>query len=117
MAETTCYGNTKVLYPGSSLVCRLELGAFGPKESLEMVQEGLEATLFAIMEGRGFGADYMERYKMVSNFFQQRRPLIVLICGIPCSGNPACSPFKPLFGSLPASCPAGPFCLWNGSGW
>ncbi len=53
-----------------------------------MVQERLEATLFAIMEGRGFGADYMERYKMVSNFFQQRRPLIVLICGIPCSGNP-----------------------------
>ena len=48
----------------------------------------MEATLFTIMEERGFGADYIQRYLMVNSFFQQRRPLIVLICGIPCSGTP-----------------------------
>jgi len=35
---------------------------------------------------RGFGHEYVDRYKMVTKFFQQRRPLIVLICGVPCTG-------------------------------
>lgn len=38
------------------------------------------------MRDRGFGDDYVERYKMVTKFFQQRRPLMVLLCGVPCTG-------------------------------
>ena len=49
-------------------------------------QAGLEAILFDIMESKGFGKEYIERYKMVNRFHQERRPLIVVICGVPCTG-------------------------------
>lgn len=38
------------------------------------------------MRSRGYDDTYVQRYKMVTNFFQQRRPLIILICGVPCTG-------------------------------
>ena len=38
------------------------------------------------MESKGFGKEYIERYKMVNRFHQERRPLIVVICGAPCTG-------------------------------
>ena len=38
------------------------------------------------MQSRGFGADSITRYKMVNKFHQERRPLIVVICGAPCTG-------------------------------
>lgn len=50
------------------------------------MQEHFEAILFNVMRTRGFGDEYVDRYKMVTKFFQQRRPLIVLICGVPCTG-------------------------------
>lgn len=53
---------------------------------LQKAQEHFEAILFNVMRARGFEDDYVERYKMVTKFFQQRRPLIVLICGVPCTG-------------------------------
>jgi hypothetical protein len=37
----------------------------------------LEAILFNVMRTRGFEDEYIKRYKMVTKFFQQRRPLIV----------------------------------------
>ena len=50
------------------------------------MQDHFEAILFSVMQSRGFGNEYVHRYKMVTKFFQQRRPLIVLICGVPCTG-------------------------------
>ena len=38
------------------------------------------------MRSRGYDDTYVQRYKMVTSFFQQRRPLIILICGVPCTG-------------------------------
>ena len=55
-----------------------------------LVQSQLERTLFSIMEQAGFGAEYVNRYKMVSAFFRQRRPLIVQLCGAPCTGEALC---------------------------
>ena len=52
------------------------------------MQDHFEAILFSVMQSRGFGNEYVHRYKMVTKFFQQRRPLIVLICGVPCTGAP-----------------------------
>ena len=49
-------------------------------------QAELEQTLFAIMEEAGFAEEYVQRYKLVSGFFRQRRPLIVQLCGAPCTG-------------------------------
>ena len=42
--------------------------------------------LFAALRARGFGDEHVQRYKMVSRFYQQKRPLIVLVCGAPCTG-------------------------------
>ncbi len=58
----------------------------GSMAKLPRAQDHFEAILFNVMRARGFGDDYVERYKMVTKFFQQRRPLIVLICGVPCTG-------------------------------
>jgi hypothetical protein len=49
-------------------------------------QDHLEAILFNVMHMRGFGDEHVSRYRLVTKFFQQRRPLIVLICGVPCTG-------------------------------
>ena len=54
--------------------------------NLKRMQEHFEAILFSVMRTRSFGDEYVHRYKMVTKFFQQRRPLIVLICGVPCTG-------------------------------
>ncbi|BDA48634.1 probable 2-phosphoglycerate kinase at N-terminal half [Coccomyxa sp. Obi] len=54
---------------------------------MDISQDHFEAILFSVMRDRGFGDDYVERYKMVTKFFQQRRPLIVLLCGVPCTGK------------------------------
>lgn len=51
------------------------------------LQDHFEAILFNVMRARGFEDEYVKRYKMVTKFFQQRRPLIVLICGVPCTGE------------------------------
>ncbi|KAL3130851.1 hypothetical protein ABBQ38_000183 [Trebouxia sp. C0009 RCD-2024] len=39
------------------------------------------------MESKGFGAEYTKRYKMVNQFHQERRPLIIVVCGAPCTGK------------------------------
>jgi len=52
-----------------------------------LLQENLEAILFTVMESKGFGAEYTKRYKMVNQFHQERRPLIIVVCGAPCTGT------------------------------
>ena len=39
------------------------------------------------MSNKGYGDEYVKRYKMVTAFHQQRRPLIILLCGAPCTGQ------------------------------
>ena len=39
------------------------------------------------MSNKGYGEEYVKRYKMVTAFHQQRRPLIILLCGAPCTGQ------------------------------
>jgi hypothetical protein len=39
------------------------------------------------MRARGFGDEYIDRYRMMNTFQQQKRPLIILICGSACSGK------------------------------
>ena len=38
------------------------------------------------MRAKGFGDQYVRRYRMVTAFHLQRRPLIVFICGTACTG-------------------------------
>ena len=38
------------------------------------------------MRAKGFGDQYVRRYRMVTAFHMQRRPLIVFICGTACTG-------------------------------
>lgn len=52
-----------------------------------LVQAELETIMFSVMRSKGFGDEYINRYKMVNQFFQQKRPLIILICGSACTGE------------------------------
>ncbi|KAG6552523.1 hypothetical protein Mapa_005943 [Marchantia paleacea] len=54
---------------------------------LDVSQSDLEANLFKLMDRRGFGAEYIDRYKMMTRFHHQRVPLIILVCGTACVGK------------------------------
>lgn len=54
---------------------------------LDVSQSDLEANLFKLMERRGYGAEYIERYKMMTRFHHQRTPLVILVCGTACVGK------------------------------
>ncbi|KAL2643848.1 hypothetical protein R1flu_011435 [Riccia fluitans] len=54
---------------------------------LDVSQSDLEANLFKLMERRGYGGEYIDRYKMMTRFHHQRVPLIILVCGTPCVGK------------------------------
>jgi hypothetical protein len=47
----------------------------------------MEELLFDVMRSKGFGDQYVRRYRMVTAFHLQRRPLIVFICGSACTGE------------------------------
>jgi hypothetical protein len=49
-------------------------------------QDELEEVLFALLRQRGYGDEYVRRYQMVTLFYQQKRPLIILIAGSACTG-------------------------------
>ena len=54
--------------------------------STYLPQEELEEVLFGLLRQRGYGDEYVRRYQMVTAFFQQKRPLIVLVAGSACTG-------------------------------
>lgn len=54
---------------------------------LDVSQSDLEANLFKLMERRGFGEEYISRYKMMTRFHHQRIPLVILVCGTACVGK------------------------------
>lgn len=72
--------------------CRWHVGQHEKAPLLCVAQDHFEAILFNVMRTRGFDDAHVSRYKMVTQFFQQRRPLIVLICGVPCTGTLAQAP-------------------------
>ncbi|KAL7618039.1 hypothetical protein Lser_V15G04276 [Lactuca serriola] len=39
------------------------------------------------MERRGYGQEYINRYKMMARFHHQRVPLVILVCGTACVGK------------------------------
>lgn len=54
---------------------------------LDVSQSDLEANLFKLMERRGYGVEYINRYKMMTRFHHQRVPLVILVCGTACTGK------------------------------
>ncbi|WJX49632.1 hypothetical protein P8452_36040 [Trifolium repens] len=54
---------------------------------LDVSQSDLEANLFKLMERRGYGEEYINRYKMMTKFHHQRVPLVILVCGTACVGK------------------------------
>ncbi|XP_009787843.2 P-loop NTPase domain-containing protein LPA1 homolog 2-like isoform X2 [Nicotiana sylvestris] len=54
---------------------------------LDVSQSDLEANLFKLMERRGFGQEYINRYKMITRFHHLRVPLVILVCGTACVGK------------------------------
>ncbi|CAA7399744.1 unnamed protein product [Spirodela intermedia] len=54
---------------------------------LDVSQSDLEANLFKLMERRGYGEEYINRYRMMTKFHHQRVPLVILVCGTACTGK------------------------------
>ncbi|XP_077235421.1 P-loop containing nucleoside triphosphate hydrolases superfamily protein isoform X2 [Tasmannia lanceolata] len=54
---------------------------------LDVSQSDLEANLFKLMERRGYGEEYIRRYKMMTRFHHQRVPFVILVCGTACAGK------------------------------
>ncbi|OVA08240.1 hypothetical protein BVC80_1101g48 [Macleaya cordata] len=56
---------------------------------LDVSQSDLEANLFKLMERRGYGEEYINRYNMMTRlvFHHQRVPLVILVCGTACAGK------------------------------
>ncbi|CAN6565127.1 unnamed protein product [Malus baccata var. baccata] len=54
---------------------------------LDVSQSDLEVNLFKLMERRGYGEEYINRYKMMTRFHHQRVPLVILVCGTACVGK------------------------------
>ncbi|XP_050939396.1 uncharacterized protein LOC103503450 isoform X2 [Cucumis melo] len=54
---------------------------------LDVSQSDLEANIFKLMERRGYGEEYINRYKMMTRFHHQRVPLVILVCGTACVGK------------------------------
>ncbi|THG09814.1 hypothetical protein TEA_010590 [Camellia sinensis var. sinensis] len=44
-------------------------------------------TVTKLMERRGYGEEYINRYKMMTRFHHQRVPLVILVCGTACVGK------------------------------
>ncbi|KAH9607370.1 hypothetical protein KSS87_020141 [Heliosperma pusillum] len=40
-----------------------------------------------LMERRGYGVEYINRYKLMTRFHHQRVPLVILVCGTACTGK------------------------------
>ncbi|KAK3258496.1 hypothetical protein CYMTET_32460, partial [Cymbomonas tetramitiformis] len=56
-------------------------------DKLDVSQPEMEDNLFNIMKRRGYGDEYVSRYRMMTQFHHLRVPLIVLICGTACVGK------------------------------
>ncbi|XP_050387495.1 uncharacterized protein LOC126803801 [Argentina anserina] len=54
---------------------------------LDVSQSDLEDNLFKLMEQRGYGEDYVKRYRMMTRFHHQRVPLVIIVCGTSCVGK------------------------------
>ncbi|CAI5517011.1 unnamed protein product [Closterium sp. Naga37s-1] len=54
---------------------------------LDVSQGDLERNLFALMRRRGYGDDYVGRYRMMTSFYHRRIPLVIFITGLPCTGK------------------------------
>ncbi|XP_024970678.1 uncharacterized protein LOC112509773 [Cynara cardunculus var. scolymus] len=54
---------------------------------LDVSQSDLETNLFKLMKWRGYGQEYINRYKMMTRFHHRRVPLVILVCGTACVGK------------------------------
>ena len=55
--------------------------------NFEIKQDELERLLFKSLIDAGYGDAEINRFKMVSTFQQARRPLIILLFGVPCAAK------------------------------
>jgi 2-phosphoglycerate kinase len=57
------------------------------EERTDVSQHEMEERLFQIMTEYKYGDKYIQRYKMMNEFYQQRIPLVILISGPPLCGK------------------------------
>jgi hypothetical protein len=58
-----------------------------PTQMCWHMQTELENVLFSIIRAKGFDEQYIDCYRMVTQFYQQRQPLCIIICGTAWTGG------------------------------
>ncbi len=53
----------------------------------ELTQTELEEVLFRKMGDWLYDSHFVTRYKLVTKFYQMRKPFIILVCGTKCMGK------------------------------
>lgn len=56
-------------------------------ERLLVLQAQLEDVLFSIVRSKGFDEAHIDCYRMVTQFYQSRQPLCIIICGASWTGE------------------------------
>ena len=57
--------------------------------TLDVTQPDFEALLFGAMAARGYGPEYADCCRLVTAFYQMRRPLAIVVCGAAWTGKSA----------------------------
>lgn len=57
------------------------------EEKFDVKQSEMQSYLFQIMRAYNYGDSFIRRYQMVSNFYAQRAPLLILVAGPPVCGK------------------------------
>lgn len=52
-----------------------------------VLQAQLEDVLFSIVRSKGFDEAHIDCYRMVTQFYQSRQPLCIIICGASWTGE------------------------------
>jgi hypothetical protein len=57
------------------------------ENKLEISQGELEQMLFDVLLDSGYGEKCVQRYKMITTFYQKRLPFIIIVAGTECMGK------------------------------
>lgn len=57
---------------------------------LDITQFELDNALFGVIRSKGLGTNYIDCYRMVTQFFQTRQPLVIVLCGTAWTGARSC---------------------------
>jgi 2-phosphoglycerate kinase len=53
----------------------------------DVTQQELERVLFLKLSEHSYSEHFVQRYKLITSFYQKKVPFVILICGTECMGK------------------------------